>query len=95
MATISLFFIAFFILVQTVLGLLLVYRGIATVLERFDEIFIVWRMVAVEKLREVQFAAGSLSGWRRAGLVIAILLPGSLPLLAAVLIWRLARRTPL
>jgi hypothetical protein len=93
MATISLLFISIFILVQGALGILLLYRGYKLLLETIEvERVSSWLMVAMGRLKAAVNFVDPTPGWRRTFLVMALFIPGSIPFLLLVALWRLARR---
>jgi hypothetical protein len=93
MATISLFFILTFIVVFGAIGVALVLRAFAPLLGAFRlEVLITWTMVAIEQLKSTVRLAVPLAGWRRTGLLFLLFLPGTIPVLLLVALWRVARR---
>jgi hypothetical protein len=94
MAIIPLLFLALFILVQGTLGILLLYRGYRLVLESFEvEKLNSWLMVAINRVKAAVTFVDQNSGLRREVMIVAFLIPGSIPLLLLFVLWRLARRS--
>jgi hypothetical protein len=93
MTTISLLFIVIFILVQGALGIGLLYRGYKLVLESIEmENVVSLLMNGVGRLKAAVKLVDPTTGWRRAILPLALFIPGSVPLLLIIALWRLARR---
>ncbi|MEW6733609.1 MAG: hypothetical protein AB1489_19930 [Acidobacteriota bacterium] len=88
MATIQLFFILIFIVVQGALGLLLLYRGFTLTLENIDTDRLKNGLnVAITPFKKfVPYIT-----WRRLGVLILVLAPGSIPLLLVIALWRVVR----
>ena len=96
MATISLLFIAIFIMVQSAVGVMLLYRGFALALETFKLESLTSRLMVVgEQLKTAISLAGTFNGWRKTAIIFVLFVPGSIPLLLLVALWRVARRMEL
>src|SRR5436309_2214991 len=91
MAALSLLFILIFIFVQGALGILLLYRGFTFAIGAFEMESLTSRIVvAGDKIKAVLLFL--FANWRRVFLLSALVIPGSIPLLLIVALWRIGRR---
>lgn len=90
MNTFAIVFIGLFILAQAILGVVLLYHGFKLLLEELDEMQI-WSRIT-RSYRQMLADTRSLSPATRSVLVMLLLfVPGSLPVLFAVALWRAVR----
>lgn len=89
MTTVSLFFLTIFIIVQGLLGVAVLYRGIALI---FDGSFLeTWKRSYAAFSERMSLWAEMIT-WRRIMIFCFLFVPGSLVVFAAVMAWRAIRR---
>ena len=89
MARFSLFFISLLIIFQCILGLALLYRGYAWLLQQMDLPSARQALAQVlEKVKELSTSPTL----KRIGLVVFLFMPGAIPVLLLVTLWRKLRQ---
>ena len=89
MSNFQLFFICLLVMVQCSIGLVLLYHGFSVLLENFEVESWKERLVGVS--RQIKAAYSSPLG-QKLMLVLLFFVPGTIPMLIALTIWRSLKR---